>query len=306
VVYLLDWFAPHLDPKVDEMVHSAGHAVLRIGGHLAGLVQVEDTHCNAAMAAAYRRRETQEAHEQLRVRPDQLPSTSRQTVLERALVSWLAVDHVASSQGFVANGIANALGGSQDDILTLDVVDLWHEVGMPGRRTQIEKEVAEALSQGVVTSFAEYTKLLAPYDAHAPFSEGQEAFGARIVDDGEAGAASSGSETPPDGEFLDYSADEDEGAPAPEPRDEPPASPEDEAAQSAALYEPPLDLEPSAGLESSAVAPGVEHRLSERAARDLGVRADARSAPRRQLWTPRWLQAGTSNWKSTCGTACAS
>lgn len=43
VVYILDWFAPHLDPKVDELVHSAGHAVLRIGGHLTGLVQVEDT-----------------------------------------------------------------------------------------------------------------------------------------------------------------------------------------------------------------------------------------------------------------------
>jgi hypothetical protein len=32
VVYLLDWFAPHLDKAVDELIHGAGHAILRIRG----------------------------------------------------------------------------------------------------------------------------------------------------------------------------------------------------------------------------------------------------------------------------------
>ena len=32
VVYLLDWFAPHLDPSLDDLIHAAGHAILRIGG----------------------------------------------------------------------------------------------------------------------------------------------------------------------------------------------------------------------------------------------------------------------------------
>jgi hypothetical protein len=36
VVYLLDWFAPHLDPSVDALINGAGHAVLRVGGHLTG------------------------------------------------------------------------------------------------------------------------------------------------------------------------------------------------------------------------------------------------------------------------------
>ena len=44
VVYFLDCFAPHLDPSVDALINGAGHAVLRAGGHLTGLVQVEDTH----------------------------------------------------------------------------------------------------------------------------------------------------------------------------------------------------------------------------------------------------------------------
>ena len=65
VIYLLDWFAPHLDPQVDTLIHSAGHVVLRIGGHLTGLVQVEDTHAHATMTRAYKRLETQEAFQQL-------------------------------------------------------------------------------------------------------------------------------------------------------------------------------------------------------------------------------------------------
>lgn len=81
VVYLLDWFAPHLDPSLYAMVHEVGHAILRIGGHLTGLVQVEDTHCHASMSRSYKAREMKEALEQLSLRPDQLPSTSRQTGL---------------------------------------------------------------------------------------------------------------------------------------------------------------------------------------------------------------------------------
>ena len=46
---MLDWFKPHLDPSVDELVHEAGHAVLRIGGCLTSLVQVEDTHLHGPM-----------------------------------------------------------------------------------------------------------------------------------------------------------------------------------------------------------------------------------------------------------------
>ena len=112
VVYMCDWFAPHLDESLDDLVHAAGHAILRIGGHLTGLVQVEDTHAHAPMTAHYKRREMEESFDQLMVRPDRLPSTSRQTVMERALDAWRDTNHEAASQGFVANGIANALDGS--------------------------------------------------------------------------------------------------------------------------------------------------------------------------------------------------
>ena len=96
VLYMLDWFAPHLDPSVDDLIHSAGHAIVRIGGHLTGLVQVEDTHAHASYTAKYKRAETQAAWEQLMIRPDKLPSTSRQTVMDRAVLAWGQVDHVAA------------------------------------------------------------------------------------------------------------------------------------------------------------------------------------------------------------------
>ena len=99
VLYLLDWLAPHLDPAVDDLIHSAGHAVVRIGGHLTGLVQVEDTHAHASYSAKYKREETQAAWEQLMIRPDRLPSTSRQTVMDRAMSAWSHVDHAMASMG---------------------------------------------------------------------------------------------------------------------------------------------------------------------------------------------------------------
>ena len=77
VVYLLDWFAPHRDPSVDELINGAGHAVLRVGGHLTGLVQVEDTHAHGPMTKIYKKQESLEAYEQLSLRPDRLPSTTQ-------------------------------------------------------------------------------------------------------------------------------------------------------------------------------------------------------------------------------------
>ena len=177
VVYMCDWFAPHLDESLDDLVHAAGHAILRIGGHLTGLVQVEDTHAHAPMTAHYKRREMEESFDQLMLRPDRLPSTSRQTVMERALDSWLDTNHEAASQGFVANGIANALDGSEDGKLSADVADFWSEIGMPRIRSQIEAEVVEAIASGKVERFEDYYKLLEAYEDHAPFREGQEAFG---------------------------------------------------------------------------------------------------------------------------------
>ena len=153
VVYLLDWFAPHLDPSVDALINGAGHAVLRVGGHLTGLVQVEDTHAHGPMTKIYKKQESLEAYEQLTLRPDKLPSTTRQTVLDRALGSWRAVNHAACSRGFVSNGIANKLDGSEDETLTLEVTEYWAEWKMHRLRAKVMDEVAKVVAEGTVSSF---------------------------------------------------------------------------------------------------------------------------------------------------------
>ena len=181
ILYIADWFAPHLDPKVDELVHEYGHAIIRIGGHLTSLVQVPDTHAHGPYTNLFKKREMQEAWEQLEVRPNKIPSTSRQTVMNRALDSWMDVNHEKCSAGFVANGIANALDGSDDHKLTPEVVPFWHELDMPGLRAKLREEVRVALDTGKVTCFEDYHKLLEPYDEHKAFVEGQEAFGVQEV-----------------------------------------------------------------------------------------------------------------------------
>ena len=193
VVYLLDWFAPHLDASIDELIHAAGHAILRIGGHLTGLVQVEDTHAHAPYSKYYKRQETEDAYEQLQVRPDKLPSTSRQTVMDRALLAWSQVDHTSCSHGFVANGIANALDGSEDAELSEDIAGFWQELKMSEVREGLRAEVEGAV-RGGLSHFADYHRILEPYPTHAAMLEGQEAFGVHIDEQGDL-ASDAGSAT---------------------------------------------------------------------------------------------------------------
>ena len=105
------------------------------------------------MTKIYKKQESLEAYEQLTLRPDKLPSTTRQTVLDRALGSWRAVDHSACSRGFVSNGIANKLDGSEDEILTLEVSEYWAELNMPRLRAKVMDEVAKVVDEGTVSSF---------------------------------------------------------------------------------------------------------------------------------------------------------
>ena len=210
VVYLLDWFAPRLDRAVDDLIHSAGHVVLRIGGHLTSLVQVEDTHAHGPYTAKYKQCETDDAWQQLLVRPDKLPSTSRQTVLDRANQAWSFVNHTKCSLGFVENGITNALDGHEDALLTADVVDFWHELDMPAVRERIKKEVDDAVASSQVLRFEDYWKLLESYDDHAGMVEGQEAFGVQVCDDG-AADVDSGSATDEELAVGDLGVDNEDG-----------------------------------------------------------------------------------------------
>ena len=159
---------------------------------MTGLVQVEDTHCHGPMTRIYKQLESRDAMEQLMVRPDQLPSTSRQTVMDRAFDAWNQVNHLAATRGFVSNGITNALDGSEDGLLRTDVAEFWAAVDMPAVRLRAKEEVERAIADGSVVCFEDYIALLEKYDCHDALVEGQEAFGVDIVADD---AVDSGAET---------------------------------------------------------------------------------------------------------------
>ena len=90
------------------------NASLRIGGGTTPDVQTGDTHRHGPYTNKYQELEMDEAQRQLRLRPNKLPSCSRQTVMDRACDAWLATNQDNQMDEWIENGILNALDGSED------------------------------------------------------------------------------------------------------------------------------------------------------------------------------------------------
>ena len=180
---VLDWFAPHLDSAVDDMIHGLGHCVLRIGGGLTPVVQVEDTHAHRPYNNHYRNLEKQAAAKAWELRPGSLLECSRQAVLTRCEDAWKMVDHEKCVKGWLHNGCTNALDGTQDAQLGSQVICYWEELDMDKIREQLLQDVTDAVDSGEVTSFWQYPDLLLDYDDHAPLREGMEGAPVYIYDE---------------------------------------------------------------------------------------------------------------------------
>jgi len=221
IVMVLDWFAPHLDERVDHLLHDAKHAVLRIGGGLTPDVQVGDTHRHGPLTRVYRDLEAEDAQRELSLRPSHLPSSSRQTVMERAFQAWTTVSHLESAREWRENAITQALGGSEDADIRSDLLPVWHQLDMPRLRTQIATEVAEEVQAGRLTSWDQYPELLEPYDEHPPIADGWDEanrqFSDEDDDDGEDGDDPDDGDTPA---ALRGEEEEVAGAASPDPTEE--------------------------------------------------------------------------------------
>ena len=143
LVVVLDWFAPHLDPRVDRELAKSGAACLRIGGGLTNDVQVCDTHRHGPLTSAYRRLESRESERQLRLRPSlAMPSFSKQHVTDRSMQAWAQTSLPADGRlEWVQNACLNALDGSEDGKIARDLAPLWLELGMPQIRDQLREEI---------------------------------------------------------------------------------------------------------------------------------------------------------------------
>lgn len=174
-VYLLDWFAPNHDTRLHQLLESHGDICLMIPGCTTGHVQVNDLRAHAPYSAHYKKCETLDAWEQLKVRPNKMPSTSRQTVMDRALDAWHHVDHLQVSKGFIEAGVCGNLDGSEDHKLCMEVATFWAELNMSEERKRIGAQVKAEVDAGRLKYFHQYKELLEDYDEHAPEGEGYEA-----------------------------------------------------------------------------------------------------------------------------------
>ena len=135
LVVVLDWFAPHLDERVDETLARAGVACLRIAGGLTCDVQVCDTHRHGPLTSAYRHVENQDSQRQLRQRPTKMPSFSRQHVYDMAVRAWAAtLRRVDGRTEWIQVACLNALDGSEDGKIARDLRPVWNDLGMANIR----------------------------------------------------------------------------------------------------------------------------------------------------------------------------
>ena len=173
-VVLLDWFAPHLDPRVDALVESRGHAILRIPGGATPWVAPPDTHAHQPYEREYKTMERWDGMQQLR-RGAVLPETSRSTVMARAMASWQLVPHERNSVAqFVETGITTALDGTEDSRIRHLCRPFWDELDMPGVREQLRAEIKEEVEAKRLSGWDQWRQVVVPYDEHEPARESQE------------------------------------------------------------------------------------------------------------------------------------
>ena len=95
-----------------------------------------------------------------------MPSTSRSTVLNRAVACYEQLNHDKVSLGFLDAGIANDLHGTQDDKISKEVRPIWDANDMRSRRLKIRNWVKAGVDSGEFADFGKVVRqegFLTPY-----------------------------------------------------------------------------------------------------------------------------------------------
>ena len=230
MVVVFDWYAAHLDASVRNLIEHRGHKLLLLGGGTTGVVQVPDTHLHYSFSQIMKRAEEEHNFKSLSINRSRLPVASKALKKEHTEDAWSKLDHEASVRGHVANGITNALGGSEDLFLSRDVLPWWTELDMSNVRMQLIAEVEAGVMDGSLSSWDDFDKLIELYDEHAGAREGQEDAYVELepedlaqLDEGEVGEEAEtelGLSTEPGNSSTGFDAGD-----AAEPKSSPPAPP---------------------------------------------------------------------------------
>jgi hypothetical protein len=164
-LYLHDYYAPNLDKSVDEFFETQGHVSTEIPPTATGILQTPDIRAHGPMERIYQQMEMADAQIQLR-RGETMPSTSRNTVMARAISCYEQLDHDRVSLGFLDAGIANDLHGTQDDKISSEVRPFWDANDMHSRRLQIRDWVKARVDSKEFVNFGASVRsqgFLTPY-----------------------------------------------------------------------------------------------------------------------------------------------
>ena len=184
IVPVYDWYAPHKNPLLLELVLDRGHGTdLLIGGGITSLIQVPDVAIHSELQAHYKDAELHDNLAQLRRRPKKVPKCEKQHAIDRGSSAWESVDHGRGIRGHVKLGFTTALDGSQDHLLAKEVLPFWQSLDMCRIRPQLIAEVEESVRAGDITSWHQAQELLEAYDDHNHIPEGMEGCDVDIVDD---------------------------------------------------------------------------------------------------------------------------
>ena len=172
-ICLSDWAAFNKMDSMIDLVHRMGGMHLNIPGLITGFVQPCDITLHGPMQAHYSRQEQEYALVHLRQGLG-MPSVTRQTVMERAVSAYDRCDHTYATTGFLKGGIANALDGSEDNLLSKEVQPWWQQLRMSEEREKLKMEIEAEVKANHITSEAQYRDVLVDYDNHRGEEEGEE------------------------------------------------------------------------------------------------------------------------------------
>lgn len=184
-ILLLDVAKSHCDPEVTSFAWSRGYITLYHYGCTTGVAQVNDTDLHGDFERLYIDQESAFFIAQQNLDPGNI-NRRPQDVVDDACAVWAALDHTKACRGHKTVGLANALDGSEDGLISREARRFWEALDMPAERLRAIQSIRDRVASRELTSMEDWRSkgvVLHPPDTGMMMLEGGELEDA--LDDGE-------------------------------------------------------------------------------------------------------------------------
>ena len=143
-IIMCDAYGPHLDAAVFQVCWERGYILLTHGGGTTAVAQVNDVTLHRLLSDLYTELEMRDMLSQHQRRPHKLPLRSRRDCASDLVAIWRDMSlHQKAAKGHWFVGLANALDGTEDEMIADAAKVFWEECDMATRRTQAVEEEEE-------------------------------------------------------------------------------------------------------------------------------------------------------------------